>query len=179
MYHQCLFSLRQVFRENGDSGQNRIAKTPSTQILKHKLSDFSSKWNNTTVWTHETTAAITNLHKHVSAGCLSEIPPGNGTNRNERFHRFIRSFFNKSKIGITLAYALMSVLIHAHNSKVCVKGKHNHFQNRPMGVVSKVSPVEEGADHWEIDVSDRQLDMELVVSAYSKCVCKMNRLCKR
>jgi hypothetical protein len=35
----------------------------------------------------------------------------------------VSSFFNKSKIGMCLAHALITVLIHAHNSEVRVKGK--------------------------------------------------------
>ena len=48
---------------------------------------------------------------------------GFGTNRNEHFHRFLKSFFNNSKIGMCLVHALITVLIHAHNSEVRVKGK--------------------------------------------------------
>ena len=161
MYHQCLFSLRQVFREFGDSGEHRITETPSTETLMQKLSDFCSKWNTTAIWTHETDTAAKNLQKHISAGCLSGIPPGHGTNHNERFHRFLRSFFNRSKIGITLAYALMSVLIHAHNSSVSAKGKRITrpipailCPTRPMGVVKKQLAMEQGSGHWEMDLTE-------------------------
>lgn len=181
MYHQCLFRLRQVFREHGDSEEQRKSATPSRETIKQKLNDFCSEWSTTTIWTHETTAATKNLEKHISTGCLDHIPPGHGTNKNERFHRFLRSFFNRSKIGVALAYALMTVLIHAHNSRTCEKGKritkplHIHSsqkncQMRRMGVISKTSASELGADHWEIDVSEHQLDMEIVVSTYSHCV---------
>ena len=184
LYHQCLFSLRQVFREHGDSGQGRSTETPSKEILQQKLEDFSSKWKGTPIWTQQTDAANRNLHKHIASGCLSEIAPGDGTNRNERFHRFLRSFFNKSKIGITLAYALMSVLIHAHNSSLCLKGKRittpishmepsNHCQTRPMGVVRKQADMEQGLQHWEMDLSENQLDMELVPSVFLHCLKKM------
>ena len=184
LYHQCLFSLRQVFREHGDSGQGRSTETPSKEILQQKLEDFSSKWKGTPIWTQQTDAANRNLHKHIASGCLSEIAPGDGTNRNERFHRFLRSFFNKSKIGITSAYALMSVLIHAHNSSLCLKGKRittpishmepsNHCQTRPMGVVRKQADMEQGLQHWEMDLSENQLDMELVPLVFLHCLKKM------
>ena len=110
LYHKCLLELRQVFRQNGDSG---MADTPPpeeiTQFYREQMTDVSGKQ----IWTSATSDAIANLQTHVTQGCLSTIPPGHGTNRNERFHRFLNSFFNKSKIGVLLAYALMTVLIHA------------------------------------------------------------------
>jgi hypothetical protein len=72
LYHQCLFSLRQVFREHGDSGQGRSTETPSKEILQQKLEDFSSKWKGTPIWTRQTDAAARNLHKYIATGCLSE-----------------------------------------------------------------------------------------------------------
>jgi hypothetical protein len=178
LYHQCLFSLRQVFREHGDSGQGRSTETPSKEILQQKLEDFSSKWKGTPIWTRQTDAAARNLHKYIATGCLSEIAPDDGTNRNERFHRFLRSFFNKIKIGITLAYALMSVLIHAHNSSLCLKVICNlqiivkHGQWEWLEII-----MEQGLQHWEMDLSENQLDMELVPSVFWQC--KYFRLSKR
>ena len=55
--------------------------------------------------------ALKNIKRHISAGCLSGIPPGGGTNRNERLHKHINSFFNRSRIGILLAYALLTIII--------------------------------------------------------------------
>ena len=42
---------------------------------------------------------------------------GGGTNQNEAFHRYINSFFHKSRIGILLAYALMMTIICRFNRK--------------------------------------------------------------
>ena len=73
----------------------------------------------------------------------------------------------------------MSVLIHAHNSSLCIKGKritrpvHAGIssrlcsrQTRPMGIVEKQKGIEQGSDHWEIDLSEHQLDMEIVPSIF-------------
>ena len=50
-------------------------------------------------------------------GCLSAIPVGSGTNYYEAFHRHIKTFFHKSKIGTVLAYALMMLIIYNFNSR--------------------------------------------------------------
>ena len=96
------------------------------------------------------------------------------------------AFLNRSKIGITLAYALMSVLIHAHNSSVSAKGKRitrpihavlpssNYCPTRPMGVVKKQLAMEQGSGHWEMDLTENVLDMELVLSVFFQCIKKMH-----
>jgi hypothetical protein len=43
-----------------------------------------------------------------------------------------------------------------------------------MGVVRKQTDVEQGLDHWELDLSEHQLDMELVSSVFFHCVKKMH-----
>ena len=194
LYHQCLMDLRQVFRQNGDSGERRMADTPLSEEITKKKKEFCEKWEQMTdssgkrIWTSASAVAVTNLQKHVSAGCLSHIPPSCGTNRNERFHRYINSFFNKSKIGVLLAYALMTVLIHVHNSQVMLNGRRIITpitlglcsdvslcdSQRPMGIVRKSCRREQEDDHWETDLSDREIDMLRVVSVFSSCVTKFN-----
>ena len=43
---------------------------------------------------------IENLGGHIMKGCLSDIPVGGGTNKNEAFHRYVNQFFHKSRMGI-------------------------------------------------------------------------------
>ena len=57
------------------------------------------------------------LRLHITRGCLSNIPPGGGTNRNEALHKTINPHFRQSRIGISLAVALISILLYHHNSK--------------------------------------------------------------
>ena len=61
---------------------------------------------------------------HIDKGCLSGIPPSCGTNRNENLHRQMNRHFHTGRLGILFAYALMSVLLYAHNNKVNIKGKN-------------------------------------------------------
>ena len=51
-------------------------------------------------------------------GCLSNIPPQAGTNRNENLHRFINPYFRRSRMGIPLALDLLTILFHHHNKNI-------------------------------------------------------------
>lgn len=194
LHHQCLLDLRQVFRQNGDSGERRLADTPPPREITPKLTEWCQKWKHMSdssgnkIWTSATDGAVEHLQKHVTAGCLSALPPGGGTNKNERFHRFLNSFFNKSKIGILLAYALMTVLIHTHNVQMIVSGRriispiivnpcellNDHRHARPIGIVNKHYRRQQEDDHWEIDLSEREMDMQVVVSVFSTSIKKLN-----
>ncbi len=70
---------------------------------------------------------IEKLLVHVRLGCLSDIPSGIGTNRNERLHRKIRKWLRRSHIGVCLAVALLSTIfyIHMEKSGKCVKGRES------------------------------------------------------
>ena len=126
---QCLRDLRLVFRSNGDIEENRKSATTSSDIMILKLESFLVKWkdtrdnNNVKLFKTETVTALHNLKGHITNDCLSDIPPGGGTNKNERFHEYLNSFFHRSRIGILLAYALLTVVIHAHNNALKINGK--------------------------------------------------------
>ena len=59
------------------------------------------------------------LREHIQRGCLSDIPPGCGTEKNERLHRHINrsTLCGVSKIGPELALAVMSCALFAWNCK--------------------------------------------------------------
>lgn len=134
-FHQCLQQLRNVFRDKGDVGERRTAHTPPPDIILQNLDVFCSTWRdaadthgNKLFTSGKTETAVENLKKHIAAGCLSNIPPVGGTTRNEHFHQHIDSFFNKSKVGILLAYALLTVITHYHNTSK----KHGKVTVRPI-----------------------------------------------
>ena len=56
--------------------------------------------------------------KHVDRGCLSHIPPGRGTNRNERLHRELKRIIHNSRLGVELGYALLTCIFYEHNEKI-------------------------------------------------------------
>ena len=53
--------------------------------------------------------------KHVKLGCLSGIPPGTGTNRNENIHKRLRKWLKKDRIGVALAVALLATVFYKLN----------------------------------------------------------------
>ena len=96
--------------------------TPPPSELLQNLNSFTAKWKDVLydekhVLTRECIAEIEKLKVHINKRCLSGIPVGGGTNRNEAFHRYINTFFHKSRVGIFLAYALMMTIIHQWNTK--------------------------------------------------------------
>ena len=122
LIHQCTDDLRLVFRRDGDTGKQRMESTPEPDVMSLKLENFVSRWKDTEdgsgkkVFTPPTFDAVRKLREHISAGCLSNIPPGGGTNRNERLHHHINSLFTRTKVGVLSAYALLTIVIHAYNS---------------------------------------------------------------
>ena len=110
----CTRDLTLVFRTDGDSGDKRLFHTPEPEKILPKMINFVDKDTTdcygTSVFTPQTIEAIENVKRHITVGCISDIPPGGGTNRNERFHHHINSMINRSKIGSLLAYTLLTVL---------------------------------------------------------------------
>ena len=53
--------------------------------------------------------------KHVKLGCLSGIPPGIGTDRNENIQKRLRKWLKKDRIGVALAVALLATLFYKLN----------------------------------------------------------------
>ena len=125
---QCLQELKLVFRSDGDYGDKRLLPTPKSDKLLENVEKFMTKWqqndyDKATLFKPETITALQRLKKHIQLGCLSDIPPGGGTNRNERLHQHLGNYFNRSKIGVLLAYALLTVILHSHNTSTKRNGK--------------------------------------------------------
>ena len=75
------------------------------------LKKFEREWkdvkgsNGHAVLNSNATKEIKNIKKHILRGCLSGIPPGCGTNRNERLNKHLNDFLSTYKIDTSLAYA--------------------------------------------------------------------------
>ena len=185
-FQSCIADLQLVFREDGDSGTRRTLNTPAPHVILRKMEAFEEKWinvadqDNRKVFSTETKRAISNLKKHIMYGCLSDIPPGCGTNRNERFHCHMNSLVRRSRIGVLLAYALLSVVMYSHNSSAKIKGKtlvrpiiaspqrygRDNAHLPCFGISPKVRDQVREDDSFEADVSDCEIDLELVRSLY-------------
>lgn len=64
------------------------------------------------------TNELCQLKVHIERGCLSGIPPGCGTNKNENLHRMVNPFFSRCRMGLPLVLALLTILFHRHNQKL-------------------------------------------------------------
>lgn len=190
---QCLQDLRLVFRCDGDSGEKRLSTTPSSERILLNFENFIGKWqkvadhNSVKLFNSETDVAIERLKKHISLGCLSNIPAGCGTNQNERLHQLIGKYFNRSRIGILLAYALLTVLLHSNNATVKFAGKVVSkpitvnslcqiptMSTRTMGIMPKhqTITISTECDHWEQIMPENNTNLDLIMTTFQKCVQK-------
>jgi hypothetical protein len=82
-----------LFRDPKDTGQIRTLPTPAPDILFQQLDMFITKWKGADVRgsyiLNEVQKELQALRGHINKGCLSNIPPQAGTNRNENLHRFV------------------------------------------------------------------------------------------
>ena len=123
-FYQCMADLKLVFRQPNDFGSMRKLSTPDSSVMSTNLDSFVRKWEACThgewnIITENTKKEVSSLKKHAMKGCLSDIPVGAGTTRNEAFHRILNTHFGRlSRIGIPLALALLTVLIYQHNCKL-------------------------------------------------------------
>ena len=88
---------------------------------------------------------------HVNKGCLSNIPVGHGTNRNESIHKQLNALLHRSRISIQTAHSLFAFMIYDHNCKS--EKKLNlpiWFRNvkDPNPFMEDEHPIENGT--WEI-----------------------------
>ena len=117
----------QIFREDNDQGQARLKKTPNKEKIERNLNSFIERWSNipNSPLTNTTYTEINSLLLHVQKGCLSDIPPGCGTERNEGLHRLLnRSLISgATRISVELTIALLTILFYHHNKKISAE-KH-------------------------------------------------------
>ena len=190
---QCLQDLRLVFRCDGDSGEKRLSTTPSSEKILLSFENFIKKWhkvadhNGAKLFNSETDVATERLKKHITLGCLSNIPAGCGTNRDERLHQLIGKYFNRSRIGILLAYALLTVILHSNNATVKFGGKVVSkpitanslckvptMSTRTIGIMPKHQTItnDTECDHYEQTTSENSTNLDLIMATFQKCVQK-------
>ena len=97
-----------------------------------------------------------------------------------------------SKVGILLAYALLTVILHVHNTSMRVGGKlvvrpitasplrgTPSTNPKPIGIMPKERVQQQGlqsADHWEIDISANIMDLGLILPLYLQSLQKLHIL---
>ena len=110
-----------IFRYDNDQGETRSRETPCERKILQNLNSFINRWSKlpNSPLSEETMAEIEKLKKHIEKGCLSGIPPGFGTERNEQLHRLLnRSMITgATRISVELAVAILTVLFYYHSSR--------------------------------------------------------------
>ena len=132
-YYAFLQDFRLVFRVQGDAGPRRKQQTPPPHVLIANMEVFLDKWRHkcmqmNPIITNAVQRELDQLKKHMERGCLSNIPCGFGTNRNENLHRSINKCLSGHKIGVDLAVALLATFFHMWNIKRTTKQRVS-----PMG----------------------------------------------
>ena len=111
LYSLCISDLRLVFRQAKDFGQKRKCTTPNPRQILDNLDAFVNKWklctfNDWEIISENVVKEIECLKLHITKGCLSDIPVGVGTNRNETLHRHLKPYFSRTRLGLPVALAL-------------------------------------------------------------------------
>lgn len=144
---------RNVFRAIGDYGKSRKRNTPSPDVMIRNLERFERKWkgfrcNKRLVLNKKSKRALQNIKIHIKKGCLSDIPPGCGTNRNERLHRKLRKIAGRNKLEVRLAFALFTRAFHLINEEI---------KKKTLGVKEMEANIEE---HFGLFRRSQELDFQ-------------------
>lgn len=152
--NDMLRDLRCVFRAPGDYDTERMQPTPDVGLMKQQMKAFVDRWSrmescNEPLLREKTCDALKNLQKHIDEGCLSEIPPGYSTGRNERLHEFLNnSALNVPHMGPELAHAILSVMFYKWNRER--KSSSTVYDPiPPIWSVVKVIDIDEGVRDME------------------------------
>lgn len=123
----CMNDFTMVYRSPTDITKKGKQSTPCPAIIMKKLEDFITKWHKCELhgWKVLNDAALNEiswLKLHNRKGCLSDISPSAGANRNKALHRHLNPHFaNRSRIGLPLALALLTILLFQHNCRIEAK----------------------------------------------------------
>lgn len=126
MYRMCIDDLQLIFRQPCDLGHIRNKATADSVQILENINRFVMKWkccaiNGWNIMNEKVLKEIDSVKVHVSEGCLSNIKVGAGTNRNERLHRNLKPHFSRSRLGLPMALALMTVLLFQYNCNLIEK----------------------------------------------------------
>lgn len=100
-----------MFRRENDKEKERKQDTPSSEDMLENLKRFLLKRkdmkhsDDEDVLTASTVHEINCLKKHIEKGCLSNIPPGCGSEKNENVHKNLRHIVARSRLGVESALA--------------------------------------------------------------------------
>ena len=121
LYRDILKNFSQIFREDDDQGELRIKSTPNNHKIECTLNTFLERWTNvpSSPLTRSALEEIRNLRCHIAKGCLSDVPVGYSTKKNEQLYRLFNRLLmsGATRISTKLAIALLTILLHYHTKK--------------------------------------------------------------
>ena len=116
---------------------------------------------------------IENLKKHVEKGCVSGIPPGGGTENNERLHRYLnRSFLRGATcLSVEVAKDVLTVLFYVYNSRFTnvKKGKVAFYTLLPLQKPSANAQFNKSIDFTENEQNTKTDTDYIVEIILPKC----------
>lgn len=168
LYRDMTRSFTQIFREDDDQGKSRLKSTPKKEKLERNLNSFIERWTNvpSSPLTNTTLSEIEHLRCHIVKGCLSNMPAGYGTEKNEQLHRLLnRSLISGgTRISTELAIALLTVLLHYHTKKATA---NTHSCNKR---VKPVVPVDASSNARDSRASESSKPKSSVETSTAKNV---------
>ena len=139
--------FRMIFRADGDQGVTREMDTPDEGTLMSNLEKFAERWRHVCYDSGEPVLngnicrELENLKIHIKKGCLSRIPTGGGSARNENLHKNLRSVIARSKLGCELAEALLATFFYVWNERRNTSGQ------MPAGCVKPILSYRAELEH--------------------------------
>ena len=166
LFGDMLRNFTQIFREDDDQGQSRLKSTPNKEKIESNLNSFMERWTNipSSPLTDSTLLEIDLMRGHIAKGCLSGIPAGLGTERNEQLHRLLnRSLISgATRISTELAIALLTVLLHYHSKKASAS-THSCNKRIKAGIQIDASTPQEEKTAQKHDKTSVTSSMENIV----------------
>ena len=150
------------------------------------INNFLKTWKNIShgnqaVLTVAAMKEIENLKKHVTKGCLSYIPVGCGSERNENLHKCLQQAASKGRIGVALAVALLTSFLYKWNEKQAAKSKGKKpkvlppITSRKAGLLTDETSLTK--EKFGIGVSKQQIDcMTCLPAAYEQCTNSLSEM---
>ena len=126
-----------AFRDPVDTLPKRTIATPSSEQLAKNLDAFESRWTQIpgSPVNEKTNTEITKLRKHISQGCLSDIPPGIGTNVNENIHKQLKEKVSTYRKGVPYAIASFGRFFYDWNQQIVRQPASSTLRNRTQKIL--------------------------------------------
>ncbi|KAK3752373.1 hypothetical protein QZH41_000381 [Actinostola sp. cb2023] len=148
--------LLQIF-SSSSTEQQRTEETTSPLEIEANLDFLLTNWR--TRLLEPTMVACDHLRYHIRKGCLSGIPPGEGTEKIDNLHRYLQKSF-LSRITVTtpdMAFAIITCILYAWN---CKKQCKNLFKGKKVIPIMPIEAQELKPKQNTIDSDHSKIDFK-------------------